>query len=454
MKKVVWIALAVIAAAGIYFGARKQVAEEEPSKAGKKVVVVINNGPKETNKAEVKKLKDTIARFNKVYPEIEIRWTDRSYSPDSFATSMAGGTAEDVSSVFATESYIADRGYALDLTELINNWEYKEQLNPRMLQPFTKQGRYYGFPETGYIMALAYNKRLFREAGIENPPQTWEEFVAAAKKLTDRKTGCSGFGIMGRSNFAGWGLLNWVWQAGGDFEKERNGKWKAVFAEPEAVRAVDFVRSLRWEHDVLQRNLLVGVEELMQSFAAGQLGMMLVTSTTYNIPLMVNQYKMKLEDVGLAMLPAGPAGRANQLGGSFAVINPTSPKEVQEAAFKWIAWRALQGYDPRQIQNLADLNRKQGLVTGTSSVPIMVGEIAKKADEVIDKNRDVFVVFDDAVEASKYIHLEPPFFCQQLYSEYLGPVIEAVLTNKNAAPKQSLAKAAANFESRFLAQVK
>ena len=34
-------------------------------------------------------------------------------------------------------------------------------------------------------------------------------------------------------------------------------------------------------------------------------------------------------------------------------------------------------------------------------------------------NLDVFIDFADVQEAAKYIRPEPPFFSQQLYSEYL-----------------------------------
>lgn len=39
-------------------------------------------------------------------------------------------------------------------------------------------------PIYGNAYALYYNKKMFAQAGIEEPPTTWEEFVAVAKKLT------------------------------------------------------------------------------------------------------------------------------------------------------------------------------------------------------------------------------------------------------------------------------
>jgi multiple sugar transport system substrate-binding protein len=177
------------------------------------VVVTVNNGPKETDKLAVQRLKEEIARFNKVYPDIKIRWTDRPYSPDSFSTSMAGGTAEDVIGLWATEGYVAERGYALDLTELVEGWEYKSQLNMDVLKPFIRDQRIYALPSDGYIMGLMYNKSFLKKAGLE-PPTNWDEFTQCAKVLTDKQKGIAGFGIMGNGAEAGWGFLNWSGKQG------------------------------------------------------------------------------------------------------------------------------------------------------------------------------------------------------------------------------------------------
>ena len=151
---------------------------------------------------------------------------------------------------------MAERGYALDLTDLLAQWEYKDQLNEDVLAPFVRDGRVYALPSNGYIMGLFYNKKLFKEAGLVDSqgegivPANWDEFVETAQKLNNKQKGIAGFGIMGNGAEAGWGFLNWVWQAGGDFQREIDGTWQAVFAEPEAVKALEFERSAL-KYDVL-----------------------------------------------------------------------------------------------------------------------------------------------------------------------------------------------------------
>ena len=449
------IGLVVLALLLVFFGSQqsKQVKTD-----GEKIILTINNGPKETDKVAVKRLKEDIARFNKVYPEIEVRWTDRPYSPDSFTTSMAGDTAEDVIGLWATEGYVAERGYALDLTELVEEWEYKNQLNADVLKPFMRDGRLYALPETGYIMGLLYNKKLFKKAGFVDsqgkpqPPANWDEFVATARKLTNKQKGVSGFGIMGNGAEAGWGFLNWVWQAGGEFQQEVDGKWKAMFGEKPAIEALAFVKDLRWKEDVLQSALLATSQDLLARFASDQIGMMFAAQD--RIPGLVNQYGMKLEDVGMAVLPAGPLGRANQMGGTYYIINPKRPVEVQKAAFKWITWRILGTMDPERIIESGEDYREQGQIGALTALPIFIGDTDRKAREAAKPYQDVLVDYPQVwQEAAKYMRPEPPFFCQQLYSEYLGPAVQAVLTQKNANPVALLTTAARGFQERFLNQV-
>jgi ABC-type glycerol-3-phosphate transport system substrate-binding protein len=456
-----WLLLVVIAvvAIGALTIKSKNDGRQKEAGSGNKIVVVMNAGPAETDQVAVKRLKEDIARFNKIYPEIEVRWTDRSYSPDSFSTSMAGGTAEDVIRLPATEGYVIERGYALDLSKLLAGWKYKEQLNKEVLTPFIRKGHVYALPIDGYMMGLLYNKKLFREAGLVDAqgktkaPADWDEFVAAAKKLTNKQKGIAGFFIMGNGAQAGWGFLNWVWQAGGDFEQERGGKWKAVFGEDEAVEALKFVSDLRWKHDVLQSSLLANFNDMRPRFASGQVGMMF--SAQDAIPALANQYDMKLEDIGMALLPAGPAGRANQMGGNYYIINPKRPAKVQAAAFKWITWKVLGSMDPQRIRENGEDLRRQGQIGTLTALHVFTGETDSKAREAAEPYKDVLVDFPEVWnEAVKYMRPEPSFFCQQLYSEYLGPAVQAVLTGKNADPKALLKNAARGFQERFLNDVK
>jgi|GEM_PF-3009476 len=73
MKRQIWlgvIAVVVVILAVIIFGNVQKKADVGTEADVKKILVVINGGPQETDKVAVKRMKESIARFNKLYPNI------------------------------------------------------------------------------------------------------------------------------------------------------------------------------------------------------------------------------------------------------------------------------------------------------------------------------------------------------------------------------------------------
>ena len=421
------------------------------------IIISVNNGPKEgeDERIEEQKLQNKI--FQKYYPNGLIEASSWQFSPETFLSRMAIGTCTDVVGVFASDVLsIMEKGYALDITNMIKEWELFQQLRPEIIEPITRNGRIYGLPVGGigggYVMTLFYNKKLFKEAGIVDekgeakPPQTWEEFVEIAKKLTNREKNVAGFGILGGDG-AGWHFLNWVWQAGGEFEKNIDGKWTAVFDSPEAVKALEFIKDLKWKHNVLQANVLTSNDDLFQLFVAEQIAMAIFTPE-YLIYL-VEKFKYPIENIGITLLPAGPAGRANQMGGAYNIINPTTSKEKQKMAFNFLTFT----YNLEWIEEQCKLLKQQGRVFGFATLPIFKEEYQSKINAIIDKYRTVPGDIALMAEAVKYVRPEPPYYCQQLYQEALTPLIQAVLTDKNVDCEKLLKDGAKKFQTGFLDKI-
>lgn len=77
-----------------------------------------------------------------------------------------------------------------------------DDILPASLDTATYNGQLYGLPFQAEAHALIYNKGAFKEAGLdpEKPPQTWAEFVDAAKKLTGKNSKGQqvyGYGVSG-----------------------------------------------------------------------------------------------------------------------------------------------------------------------------------------------------------------------------------------------------------------
>ncbi|MDD5353554.1 MAG: extracellular solute-binding protein [bacterium] len=84
-------------------------------------------------------------------------------------------------------------GHFLDLTPYMDQ-EWKSSIPANYLRGFTftaedmsvygvKKAGLYGLPVDANCMAIFYNTKLWAKAGITNVPKTWDEFIAAGKKL-------------------------------------------------------------------------------------------------------------------------------------------------------------------------------------------------------------------------------------------------------------------------------
>lgn len=175
-------------------------------------------------------------------------------------------------------------------------------------------GKLYGVPWLGHTIQLVYNKTLFEEAGITEPPATWEELYEVAKKLTVDKNGDGkpdqfGIGLAGKQGPD----LTWMFgmfaaQAGADLVKEEGGRYQVALNSPEGIQALEFYTKLLHETsppDSLNkdgggvmadfRNQVVAME------LQGPWGVPDVWKAGYPF------------EVGVAEVPAGPKGRATEV---------------------------------------------------------------------------------------------------------------------------------------------
>jgi WD40 repeat protein/ABC-type glycerol-3-phosphate transport system substrate-binding protein len=419
------------------------------------VEVRVGNAPPEGNSEARQTLEAQVELFEKSHPNVKITLDTWTWNPQEFAVSLAGGQVPDIIAVPSTEGYIlVDQGYAADITNLMHEWAIGEDFNDAILAPYQRNGRIYAVPVHGYAMGLFYDKRLFRDADLVDssgepvPPTTWGEFVEAARAVKER-TDAAGFCIFTQSNQGGWTFINWGWQAGGEFERYEDGQWKAVFDEQPVVDALQFIKDLRWKHDVLQDALLLDAGQSFPLAATHQCGMAIYAPEWFDI--IVNQYDGDLDDLGMTILPQGPGGRANLMGGVYHVIvapaAQTAP-EVREAAFNWIAWSV---FDFEALENMLKLRRETGALVGLPWIPKFKpeSETGRREQELIDEYRNVPYYQTYVEEAGKYVRPGPPVATNDLYA-ILDTVIQTVLTDENADPQALLTQAVEEFQAQHL----
>jgi multiple sugar transport system substrate-binding protein len=144
-------------------------------------------------------LKALISIFEKKHPNIKISFQTAPYS-DYFTklqTLIAGGQAPDTFELdYGTFYGYATSGVLLNLSKVAKT---DPTFNPSIFYPkayssFAVGKTQFGLPESFSDVLLFYNQDLFKAAGVPLPTSkwTWNDELAAAKKLTDASKGVWG----------------------------------------------------------------------------------------------------------------------------------------------------------------------------------------------------------------------------------------------------------------------
>lgn len=400
----------------------------------------------------IKAMQEQVVLFESLHPGIKINLVEWGWDAKEFPNQLASGDVPDIMEIAATESpLVVDGGYAADITELMEEWPLTQDFNEPILAPYVRNGRFYAVPHVVYIMGLFYDKTLFAEAGLVDqtgeaiPPTNWDEFVTSAKAIKEN-TDAAGFCILTQYNQGGWNFMNWGWQAGGDFEQQVGGEWQATFDEEPIVEAMEFMKALRWEHDVLQEDLVLDVGTLAGKLANNECGMALIAPDWFqNI---TGEEGGNIDNFGLTKLPTGPGGDANLMGGAYIIINSDLSPEAQKAAFEWITWRGFSLEVLEQdLKNQDGRSRWEYVNRSLMFKPNSPTTIQEQ--ELIDKYRGIPYIKKYVEAAGKHARIESPIAVQDLYATLDG-VLWEVLNDENADTQALLTEAAEQFQTEYL----
>ncbi|RYG44874.1 sugar ABC transporter substrate-binding protein, partial [bacterium] len=258
-----------------------------------------------------------------------------------FLMSMAGDRSPDIFYVNFRQYYtFVEQGFCRPLDDLIaKDRQVMARVNPAVSDVIgSYDGKTYAIPFFQVAMALYYRKDYFREAGLDpsKPPQNWDEFYAYARKLT--QPGRYGFSF---STPPAYLWQNFLYQAGGEVvEATQPGvpgsPWRSKVATPEAAKAVDFYRKLllpSQDGPPVAQNAAVLRDDINQGKTAMWFG--------YTNDVVLQQSDLSPSLIGISALPAGPAGRSNEINAGMWAINAkiTDPKKL-DACWRFIKFFA------------------------------------------------------------------------------------------------------------------
>ena len=262
-----------------------------------------------------------------------------------FLMSMAGDTAPDVFYVNFRQYYnYIDQGFCRPLDDLIARdpavMSRVHDVVMRVLRSF--DGKIYALPWAQFAQGLYYRKDHFAEAGLDpsRPPANWEEFYTFAKKLTESHPNRVGFAF---SSGPAYHWSNFAWQAGAEIVTPgRDGLWKAAINTPEGAVALEFYRKLvseRWrgKDGKLYGPVAITTLDWQREIREGRVSMWFA----YTADVVLNLSDLNPSLLGVAALPSGPAGRANEVNAGMWAINASvrDPAKL-EACWKFIKFFA------------------------------------------------------------------------------------------------------------------
>lgn len=159
---------------------------------------------------------ELLDHFQKLNPDIVIKREATSLDASAeMKTALRVGTGPDVihcSGGPAWLGVLATAGLVLDLTEEYQRSDWEKELAPWgkfALGQLIYNGKYWGIPCGPEYLLMFYNVRMFKEAGIDKKPKTYDELLTACSKLQ-----AAGFQplIMGTlDGWAGGQNLEWMW---------------------------------------------------------------------------------------------------------------------------------------------------------------------------------------------------------------------------------------------------
>ena len=284
---------------------------------------------------------DLVADFEKANPDIKVKPVYAGTYQEAIGkalTASKAGQPPDAAVILAADMFsLIDEGVILPFDTFVKTDEDRRWFNgffPVYMLNSQYGGKTWGIPFQRGTTLFFWNKEAFKEAGLdpEKGPQTWEEVVEFAKKLTKRDASgnVTQWGMQVPSSLTSyWLLQGYVAQNNGRLS-ELSGD-KTYFDSPEVIEALQYWVDLSAKHKVMKPGVIewgTNAKDFFERRTA------MVTTTSGNLTNVKNNAPFPF---GVQILPAHKKRGAPTSGGNFYLFKTSSP-EKQAATFRMIKW--------------------------------------------------------------------------------------------------------------------
>lgn len=270
--------------------------------------------------------------FEKANPGSSFTWDTYASAAEEQTKLETGVAAREGPDIFEFGSTVVPTAYASGAFETITNsmWDElggkKAFFQPQLAMSGPSPDKLIGVPWSGNPYAMVINKEMFQAAGISKPPKTWNDFVSAAKEMTNGKD-AFGTSMAPADGFDPWHKI-WLFvtQMGGQL-MDSTGK-KGLLDSDASVEACAFWLDWMANFKVASRQCATfkGADEI-KAFAAGKVGMQVMTGPggipTYDQGAVAGKYEYvegPTVPYGMSSLPAKGKPAQGFVSGQYLTI--------------------------------------------------------------------------------------------------------------------------------------
>ncbi len=261
----------------------------------------------------VEEMNSIVAEFNKEHPNVTVQIDYVAYDAlhDKITTAMA--STPPAYDVFLVDDIwyaeFADKGYVLDATSRITK-EMRDGIFEAAWEIPTVNGKVFGMPWLLDQKYFFYNEKILQDAGITNPPTTWEELIEQAKTIKDK-------GLVEYPIVWSWGqyeaaICDWVTLLFGNGGAMADDQGNPVFNNEAGVKTLEWMVKTIDDGITNPASISYVEEDVRNVFSQGKAAFALNWNYMYDLVNNQPDQSQVVGQVKMSLMPAFAGGRSSE----------------------------------------------------------------------------------------------------------------------------------------------
>jgi len=211
---------------------------------------------------------DIIKDFESENPDVNVNLDVQSWDNinDVVRTKVQANDAPDILNIDAFAGFAAD-DLLYPASDVLSD-ETVADFQESFVENASIDGEQYGLPLIASARTLFINTDLTKQAGVSEPPATWDELLAASKKVSALGGGVHGYGMPLGSEEAQAETSIWAFGNGSDWGDSE----QLTIDAPENVEAVEFMQKMVEEKATQPNAGATDRTPLINVFVQGKIG--------------------------------------------------------------------------------------------------------------------------------------------------------------------------------------